>query len=641
MISLATIRSVIQVTDGMSPALKAMQRSLSMVITSFEDLQNESAATVDIAGLRAARDEINKAGAAITEVEERQRKLNNQINQGQTATSGLSSKFKGMVAAVGTALGAKAIIGMADGATLTMARLDLMNDGLQTTEELQQKIFHSAQRSRAPYEDTAQAVTKLGILAKDAFNSNDEMILFAELMNKQFKIGGSSVQEQTSAMYQLTQAMAAGKLQGDEFRSIMENAPMLAQSLAKELGVSVGELKEMSADGLITADIIKNAMFSAAEETNKKFAELPMTFEQLWTVIINGLQNTFMPLLLMIGQGAQFISDNWSTLAPIFLGLAAAVGFYSAAMGVANVVTWLGVEANRALAVAMLSNPIGWIALAIGFLIGHLYRWVKANGGVKTSLMVLEDKALFTFDALKWGLNFTVNKMLDGFEKLRLGTRKVGVAIENIVGATGVGVLKGIEWMVNGAIDLINFLINSVNKIPGVSIGTIDKVTFGTESAIKEEAKRKARAEELDAFKSEIATNKAQRDKELLDFAIKAGQEHNARLAKIDVAKAEAAKKEQNQLTMPGPSSPEVKSIDANTKGIKDSVDISAEDLKYMRDIAEQEVINRFTTAEIKVDMKNDMNVSSSMDLDGVVAYLEDKLTETLNLVAEGVPEGV
>lgn len=184
-----------------------------------------------------------------------------------------------------------------DQLTQLRARIDLINDGSQSTAEIMDKVFSAANRSRGSFLDMADSVAKLNMLAKDAFTSNDEAIYFVEQLNKQFKIAGAGVQETTSAMYQLTQAMAAGKLQGDEFRSIMENAPMLAQSIAQEMGLSVGQLKEMSSQGLITADIIKNALFASAEETNAKFAEIPMTFQDIGTQVQNELIAAFQPAM--------------------------------------------------------------------------------------------------------------------------------------------------------------------------------------------------------------------------------------------------------------------------------------------------------------------------------------------------------
>lgn len=232
------------------------------------------------------------------------KKLGGIINKGfakMPSALGMSSLG---IAAVATAsvVAAKKISRITDQYTLMSSRIALMNDGTQTNKQLLDKISASANRARGSYHDMADTVSKLGILAKDAFNSNDEMIFFAEQMNKQFKIGGASIQEQTAAMYQLTQAMASGRLQGDEFRSIMENAPMLAQAIADEMGVTIGELRELSSEGAITAEVIKNAMVSSAEKTNEQFAKIPMTFEDTMTLLGNTAAKAFEPVLDVLGK---------------------------------------------------------------------------------------------------------------------------------------------------------------------------------------------------------------------------------------------------------------------------------------------------------------------------------------------------
>lgn len=228
---------------------------------------------------------------------------------------GLMNAAKSGAAFAGAAIGIEAAgralkdmavsaIKTTDQLTQLRARINLINDGTQSTAEIMDKVYQAANRSRGSYLDMADSVAKLNMLAKDAFSSNDEAIYFVEQLNKQFKIAGASVEETSSAMYQLTQAMAAGKLQGDEFHSIMENAPMLAQAIASEMGMTVGQLKEMSSQGLITADIIKNALFNSAEETNAKFAEIPLTFQDIGTQLQNDLITAFQPVMEQIGSMA-------------------------------------------------------------------------------------------------------------------------------------------------------------------------------------------------------------------------------------------------------------------------------------------------------------------------------------------------
>jgi len=635
---LATLRTSIQITDGMSPAFRAMNNAMNIVINSFETIQNASSNAIDTSSIQTARAELNKAEVAFTGIEEEIEKakksqdgFNEKIKKGQGESLGLLDKVKGIAVSMGIAFGGKKILDLSDEMSSTVARLDLMNDGLQTTEELQNMIFQSAQRSRTAYLDTASVVGKLGILAKDSFSSNEEMIFFAEQMNKQFKIGGASIQEQTSAMYQLTQAMASGRLQGDEFRSIMENAPLLAQAIAEKMGKTVGELREMSSQGLITSDIIKGALFDAAEETNAKFAQIPMTFGQVATVIGNTLLQTFDPIIQTIGRGAQFIFDNWSTIEPIFWGLAAAIGVYTAITGIQTAVTWLSVAANRALALSLLSNPIGWIALAIGVLIGFIYKWVQSVGGLKVAWLIVMNAIMTAWDWVKIGFFTGIFWVLDLWDKMKLGMMNAGVGIANFMGDMKVNVLTILQNMVNGAIGLLNDLISAANQIPGVSIGLIGEVTFATDAAIQNEAEKQAREAGLEAYKTEIDAGMAERDATLLQMQTDAITATATRQAEIDAAKIDALAKQDDG------SAENIATTAANTGDMKDSMKASEEDMKYLRDIAEQEVVNRFTTAEIKVDMTNHNNINSELDMDGVVAHLEQKVYETMNIAAEGV----
>lgn len=639
---MATLRSAIQITDGMSPALRAMNKSLNIVISSFEHLQESSGRAVDTASIKAARNELNRAEAEFRQIDsaiEKARQSQEQFNHQAERSSGILNTVKRAAGGIGAAIGVKKIIEMSDTLVSTRARLDLMNDGLQTTAELQDMIYRSAQRSRASYTDTASAVSKLGILAKDAFSSNQEMVVFAELMNKQFKIGGASIQEQTSAMYQLTQAMAAGKLQGDEFRSIMENAPMLAQAIADHMGKPMGELKELSSQGVITADVIKNAMFAAADQTNAKFAQMPVTWGQVWTVIKNDMITGLEPIFSVVAQGAMWVHDNLDAIRPVAVGAATALSIYAAAMGIKTAAEWLSVASNKALIATMLSNPIMWIALLIGVLIGWLYKWVEANGGVQVSLMKLQNYALIAWDAIRIGGAQMGSSFLGMLDNLAIGSAIIGANIVNFFGDMKVGILTHIQNMVNGAIDHINKLIELANKIPGVSIDTIQNVTFASTAAVENEAKKQARAAELAEFIAGKESARLDREANIASMQDIAASDRAAREAVI--AETQAAKLAE-RADENGPMMSTLGSIDESAKGIKDAVTMTAEDLKYMRDLAEQEVVNRFTTAEIKVDMGGVYNsVASGTDLDGVVAYLEDKLTESMNIIAEGVPVNV
>lgn len=597
---MATIKTAIQLYNGMSPALQSISTAMNMVISSFEAMQNASSRAVDIRSLQAARAELNKAETAfnaiekeIREADQAQQRLNNDMREGQKAAEGILNKIKGWAAAAGVAFGAKQIIEMSDEMALTKARLDLMNDGLQTTDQLQEMIFESAQRARTSFLDTAQVVSKLGILAGDAFSSNQEMVYFAELMNKQFKIGGASLQEQTAAMYQLTQAMAAGRLQGDEFRSIMENAPMLAQAIEdymRSAGVE-GTIKDWSAQGLITADVIKQAMFSVADETNRRFEELPMTWGQVWTTTLNNILYYSQPLLDMVN----LIANNWSTIAPIFWGLATAVGAYAVMLGVQTAATWMADQANRKLIATMLTNPLLWIALLIGVVVAAIYKWVQAVGGIKIAWMIASNAILTACDSI-----------MIGFAK---GTH----AVLTYVGNLKVNVLTDLQDLANKAIDIINAFINQVNRIPGVSFDTISYVKFATEARIKNNAAIAARDKIISQAEDTARLNAMQR-------------QYNIRAAQANAT--------QNQLDNIYAG---VSDIGANTGKMADAMEITEEDLKYLRDVAEREVIDRTVLRDIKVTLTNTFgDIRETADIDGIINKLETRLAEAIAIEAEG-----
>lgn len=297
---MATISSSIRLMDNMSPAITGMMKGMNSMIAGFESMERASKSAIDTKAMSAAKAEMAKAAVAVNQFEkelkqatDQQEKLNQSAKSGGNAMSGLAGKIGGAVAAYASLQGAQRVLALTDEYTSTTARLDLMNDGLQSTQELQNMIFKSAQDSRGVYTDTADAVSKLGIMAKDAFSSNQETIDFMEQINKQFVLSGTNAGGAQAAMLQLTQAMASGVLRGEELNSIFEQAPTIIQSISKYLGVSIGQIRAMAAEGQITADIVKQAMFSTAEETNAKFNSMPKTFAQVFNSFTNMASRSF------------------------------------------------------------------------------------------------------------------------------------------------------------------------------------------------------------------------------------------------------------------------------------------------------------------------------------------------------------
>lgn len=633
---MALIKSQLVLVDGMTAPLRSIHRAMNLALNSFESMQTASGRAVDTRSFQTAREELARMGAQLEEVE-------NQTRRTGGAAESMKSKFMHAAAAVGAALSIKNIIGLADAMTQTEARLNLITGDLEKTAALQDQIMASANRSRASYQSTADAVAKMGIMAKDAFNNTDELVAFTELINKQFTIAGASVAGQEAAMMQLTQAMASGVLRGEELNSIFEQAPTIIQSIADHLGVSVGEIRAMAAEGQITAQVVKDAMLSSADEINAQFSAMPYTFSQVWTMMQNILLEAFGPLIQVIGAGAQWIYENWAAIEPVLVGVATAVAILTAAYLVHTAATWLQVEANRALIISLLSNPILWIAVAIGILVGMIYKWIQSVGGLRNAWNLCTLALIVGWNAVKLAFFVGVYWVMDLVAKLQLCWQKAGVAIANFMGNMKVSVLTILQNMINGAIDLINKFIGLLNKLPGVNIEAIEHVTFAATAAAENEAAKAARAEELANFEAELAAAKAGRDAHIdslkaeLNSSVSALQSANAQM-KAEAAANNAAE----QMALDG-----IGQDLSGPGGIKDSAGSTAaslkettEDLKYMRDLAEQEAINRFTTAEVKIDMSGMTNrIDSDMDLDGVLNTLTEGFAEALEVAAEGVHE--
>lgn len=559
--------------------------------------------------------------------------LQEQAEHGANRVKSVWSKMGGVI---------KSALELADGMTTTRARLDLMNDGLQTTAELQDMIMKSANRSRAAYSTTADAVAKMGIMAGDAFSSNEELIAFSELINKQFTIAGTSAAGIDAAMFQLTQAMSSGVLRGEELNSVFEQAPTIIQAIADYLGVPIGKIREMAAEGQITSTIVKNAMLASADEINAKFAAMPMTFSQVWTIAKNIALEAFTPVLALIGQGAQWIYDNWSMIAPVFWGLAAAALGYAVALGIQTAVTWIANGAAQAFFTTLLTNPLFWIALAIGVVVAAIYKWVQSVGGLKVAWLICVNAVLTAWDWVKIGFMTGVYFVMNLWNRLQLAFYTASVNIQNFMGDMKAGVLTILQNMVNGAIDIINGFINTLNKIPGVSIDAIEKVTFGTTAQMENDAAKQARAADLAAYQDQINSQIAERDSALSATKAEARAATAQREAEIAAAKAESAAAGNGSTepdwsayanTDPG----DIGNVDrvGSVGSIDEDVNIADEDLKFLRDVAEMRYVQNFVTLTPTVAV--DAKISEKVDVDEVVDKIERRLETEFEAAAEGV----
>lgn len=622
------------IRDGMTSKLRKITTALSRTNRALEVTDSLSDQVNPGANFDRASSAVSRASGQVDN-------FNRKQQQAQKEAKGVANAWGSVKKYIGSALAAisvQKIIDLADTMTTTRARIDLMNDGLQTTDELQSMIMASANRSRAAYQTTADAVSKMGIMAKDAFGNNAELIQFTELINKQFTIAGTSAASVDAAMLQLTQAMSSGVLRGEELNSIFEQAPTIIQTIADYLGVPIGQIRAMAAEGQITSTIVKNAMLSSADEINAKFNAMPMTFAQVWTLAKNIALEAFGPVIQAIGAGAQWIYENWSTIAPIFWGLAGAAIAYAVALGIQTAATWIANGAAKAFFVTLLSNPLFWIALAVGVVIAALYKMIQAVGGVKNAWEICKAALVVAWTALKVAFFAVYNWIANLIDKLKLCWQKAGTAIANFMGDMKVSVLTVLQNMINGAIGIINDFISLLNKIPGVNISLIEQVTFATTAAAENEAAKQARADALNQYEADIKAAQAERDatysaakQELADATAQLSETYANARAEAAQANSDAGVSDWNTDQY------DVGNVDSvgSVGSIESDVNIADEDLKFLRDVAEMRYVQNFVTLTPTVAV--DAQISEKVDVDEVVTKIEKKLEDEFTAAAEGV----
>ena len=579
---MATIREILVLED-----------KFTQTFARFESLVEESASALN--DIRYSLNNVETASAASAQAMVSMGSQTSGAARTATAsTDALGNSVKRLLAQFVGFQAIRGIINISDQMTAATARLDMMNDGLQTTAELNQMIFDSAERSRGSYQSTADLVSKLGVLAPEAFSSSREIVDFAEQINKQMAIAGTSTYGADAAMLQLTQAMASGVLRGEELNSVLEQAPTIAQAIADYMEVDVGTMRQLASEGKITAQVVKNAMFAAADETNAKFESMPYTWGQVFTQVQNTLMQVFQPVLQVIGQFADLAGENIVVVIGLLYGLAAAAAFYAVAQGIAT-------GAAKAFFTTLMSNPLMWIALLIGVVVAAIASWVQSVGGLQAAWAICQNFLLTTWANLKIAFMTVVYAIQAWGMNLQVGFYSIVYGIADAVGWMKVQVLTLIEGMVNGAIDLINGFINAVNAILGTSIGAIDKVTFGATAAVEYEAEKQARADDL-------ANRRAEYEQLLQDQEASINQMRAERDA--DRAEREQAIAEMQAGSaasgVSGGYGEEIAENTASTAGsagsIEKSLGLAEEDLKSLVDVAEQRYVNRINlTAQTPV----------------------------------------
>lgn len=533
------------------------------------------------------------------------------------ASSALTGHLKNLLGAYVGLQTVQKLVETSDQMTQINARLQLMTGSAEAAAAAQDKIYQAAQRSRGAYMDMADMVAQLGNLAPDAFTDTDELIAFAEQLQKQMAISGVSGLSAHAAMVQLTQALASGTLRGDELNSVLEQTPMIAKTIADYMGVTTGQMREMASEGAITADVVKNAMLSATAETDAAYEQMPLTWSQVWTMGSNMALQAMQPVLDLISLAA----NNTERLIPIVTGLAAAVTVYAGAQTAANAATWLGVAANRALVASMLANPFLWIAVAVGAAVAVLAVWVQSVGGVRVAWLMAVDVVLSGVDNLRIGIYTGMYAIQNKFGEFGLAAFTMGVNVVNFFGDMKVGALEQIQGMANGAIDIINWMIDKVNLLPGVSIDAIDKLTFASTAAAANEAAKASRADALAKSQAAVAKQEADRAANLNRMRSDAYSAHMQRMVGIYNAKTSGAGSSNATLIdlYNVPSFDEMAGtlgdIGKDVKGIKKSVDLSNEDLKSLVDVATRRYVNNINlTSQTPVITINGQNTGRTKE---------------------------
>lgn len=710
---MGTIRTAIALYDGVTSPLQSMHKAMGVVLNTFESMQQASGRAVDTAAIREAREEWAKAGTAFDAIEENirnanneQQKFNNSIHGGNNAANGLLSTIKKVAVAAGGIAGINKVLNISDELASTKARLNLLVDDGGSVEELEKKIMASAQRSRSVYFDTASAVAKLGLNAGNAFNGDmDQVIAFMEQVNKQFVIGGATAQEQSNAMIQLTQAMAAGALRGEELNSILDGAPGIARAIEKYMGIAEGSIKSVAQEGKVTAEVVKNAMFAMADETNAKFDSMPKTWAQIWAGMKNQALSMFAPILTKINQIANsskfqqvttalinglagvaniassvldilisiasVIVDNWSWIQPIIMGIVAAMLIYNGVMLVGNtimavqaavkaihtamttawsVATFTATAAQQGLNAALLACPITWIILLIIAVIAAIYAACAAVAkftGIANS----------GFGVICGGIMVVISF----FKNLGLSVANIALGIWNALGAcaSNIGtafhnVISNVQgWFYNllsTALTVVAGICEALNKLPFVEFDYSGITNKASEYAAKS-AEAYGNVEEYksvaDAFNEGMSTFDTFQDGWAADaFASGAawgdgvadkvsGMFDFSALDSMGADSLDAFNLGNDLDSIYGNTG----DIANNTAATADALDIAEEDLAYLRDIAEREAINRFTTAEIKVEQHNENHISKDADLDGIMDAWANDFAEKLEVSEEGVHE--
>lgn len=706
--------------DNANAELEQLRMQLNQAIQEQNSLnqamQNMDVSAANDAYLRLSQTVGNTERYIRDNVDE-QGRFNQEVSAGTQQANELTNTIKRAVAAYVSIQTVGKALNISDELVQTTSRLNMMNDGVQTTAELVNMVYAAAQDARGSFSQMADVVARFGNNAKDAFSSSEEVVAFADLIQKQMTIAGASTQEAANAELQLSQALGSGVLRGDELNSIFEQAPNLIQNIADYLDVPIGKIREMAADGELSADVVKAAIFSAADDINSKFNEMPMTWGQMWQSMQNTALIAFQPVLQrlndlanseafqtfiqgaieamatlanillnifeLVGTVGGFIADNWSVISPIIYGVIAALAVYAAYLGIVKGIEIASAAATAIHSVAM-SAKIGVMAALTGQTMAATAAQMGYNGALYACPVVWIIVLIIALIAVIMAVCSAIAKMtgiansgfgvitggvnvvIQFFKNLGLTVANIALGIGNAIAALASNMMTAFHnaicsvqsWFYNllsTALSVIEGICSALNKLPfvefdysGISSAADDYAAKASEAAGNKEDYQSI----SDAFNEGFTTFDAFQDGWASD-AFNAGAAWGDGIAdkvsnfslsdvfgQTDIPNVGDYTSGFNDAIANSGVGDSIGNIDDNTGKIKDSLDVTEEDLKYLRDIAEQEAINRFTTAEINVDMSGMQNtVNSGDDIDGFMTKLTDSVNEAVDNMTEGVHE--
>lgn len=702
--------------DNANAELEQLRMQLNQAIQEQNSLnqamQNMDVSAANDAYLRLSQTVGNTERYIRDNVDE-QGRFNQEISAGTQQANELTNTIKRAVAAYISIQSVGKALNISDELVQTTSRLNMMNDGVQTTAELVNMVYAAAQDARGSFSQMADVVARFGNNAKDAFSSSEEVVAFADLIQKQMTIARASTQEAANAELQLSQALGSGVLRGDELNSIFEQAPNLIQNIADYLDVPIGKIREMAADGELSADVVKAAIFSAADDINSKFNEMPMTWGQMWQSMQNTALIAFQPVLQrlndlanseafqtfiqgaieamatlanivlnifeLVGTVGGFIADNWSVISPIIYGVIGALAVYAAYLGIVKGIEIASAAATAIHSVAM-SAKIGVMAALTGQTMAATAAQMGYNGALYACPVVWIIMLLIALIAIIFAVCNAIAKMtgiansgfgvitggvnvvIQFFKNLGLTVANIALGIGNAIAALASNMMTAFHnaicsvqsWFYNllsTALSVIEGICAALNKLPfvefdysGISSAADDYAAKASEAAGNKEDYQSI----SDAFNEGFTTFDAFQDG-LASDAFNAGAAWGDGIAdkvsnfslsdvfgQIDIPNVGDYTSGFNDAIANSGVGDSIGNIDDNTGKIKDSLDVTEEDLKYLRDIAEQESINRFTTAEVTINQTNNNNVSSDTDLDGFITALDDAMGEAIDEVTNG-----